>query len=233
MKKIYIVRHGQSHTNAGGHLMPNADIPLTELGHRQAKEVADWLLQTIKDDGEAISSINVSKYLRTQLTAEPLVELTGLEPRVIDGLQEFNYLAFENIEHMKVAEVLEMANRYWEEQAPEYINGIEYCKSDDEKSNNPESFQQFEQRTGKVLEVLHSLEDGTHVVYSHGLWISMLIWKILAQPVNDNKAMQNFRHFELSIRARNCEVFLLTLEADKTPAITKVRTRQDNSYNAI
>ncbi len=233
MKKIYIVRHGQSHSNAGGHVMLNAEIPLTELGHNQAKEVADWLMETIKNDGETISSISVSKYLRTHLTAEPLVALTGLKPRVIDGLQEFNYLAFENIEHMKVAEILEMASRYWEEQSPEYINGIEYCKADDENSNNPESFQQFEQRTSKVLEELHSLADGTHVVYSHGLWISMLIWKILAQPVDSNQAMQNFRHFEMSIRARNCEVFLLTLEEGKTPAITKVRTRQDDSYNAI
>ncbi len=213
MKKIYIVRHGQSHTNAGGKAMPNADIPLTELGQQQAVAVADWLLQTTD---KHIDSIGVSKYLRTQQTAQPLVEKTALTPTIIEGLQEFNYLCFETIKGKTVKERMQIAERYWLEQTPNFIDG-----GDDTEA---ESFAMFVQRTQKVLTHLQTLEDGTHVLYTHGLWISMLIWIILAQPTDSNQAMQNFRQFELSIRAKNCEVFLLSLQEGFLPAISKVRT---------
>ena len=74
MKNIHLVRHAQSHANAGGHAMPNADIPITALGQEQAKQVADWLLETLGDD---IASISVSEYLCTQQTAQYLLEKTG------------------------------------------------------------------------------------------------------------------------------------------------------------
>ncbi len=213
MKKIYIVRHGQSHTNAGGDAMPNTEIPLTELGQQQAIAVADWLLQ--KTD-KNIRSIGVSKYLRTQQTAQPLIDKTTLNPTIIEGLQEFNYLCFKTIKDKTVEERLQLATRYWLEQGPDFIDGSDETEA--------ESFDMFVQRTKQVLSHLHTLEDGTHVLYSHGLWISMLIWIILAQPTDSNQSMQNFRQFELSIRAKNCEVFLLTLQEDCLPAITKVRT---------
>ncbi len=213
MKKIYIVRHGQSHTNAGGKAMPNAEIPLTELGQQQAVSVADWLLQATNKN---ICSIGVSKYLRTQQTAQPLVEKTALTPTIIEGLQEFNYLCFETIKGKTVEERMQIAERYWLKQAPDFIDG-----GDDTQAEN---FAMFVQRTQKVLTQLQRLEDGIHVLYSHGLWISMLIWIILAQPTDNNEAMQKFRQFELSIRAKNCEVFLLTLQKDCLPAMTKVRS---------
>ncbi len=213
MKKIYIVRHGQSHTNAGGKAMPNAEIPLTELGQQQAVEVADWLLQETNKD---IRSIGISKYLRTQQTAQPLIDKTALNPIIIEGMQEFNYLRFEKIRNKTVKERLQIAERYWLEQSPDFIDGGDNTEA--------ESFEMFVQRTQKVLTHLQTLEDGTHVLYSHGLWISMLIWIILTQPTDSNQAMQNFRQFELSIRAKNCEVFLLTLQENCLPAITKVRS---------
>ncbi len=217
MKKFYIVRHGQSHTNAGGDAMPNAEIPLTELGHQQAVAVADWLMEQTHGD---IHSIAVSKYLRTQQTAQPLVDKTALPVKIIDGMQEFNYLCFETIKDKSVDERLQLAERYWLEQAPDYIDGGD-CKE-------AESFAMFTERTKQVLTDLHDFDNGTHVLYSHGLWISMLIWTLLAQPVDSNQAMQNFRQFELSIRAKNTEVFLLTLQEGSTPAITKVRTLDSN-----
>lgn len=222
MKKLYIVRHGQSLSNVGGVAMPNAEIPLTELGQTQSKEVADWIIQ--KTNGH-IDSIMVSEYIRTQLTAEPLISMTNIKPSCIQGLQEFNYLKFDTIKNISITKRLSIANQYWQERTPDYIDGG--------NSNHAESFHNFEQRVSKVLAEWADLADGTHVVYTHGLWISMLIWKILGQPVDSNESMQKFRQFELSIRARNCEVFLLTLQENQSPAITKIRTRTDNNVNPI
>ena len=40
---IYFVRHGQSTANAGGVTMAHAEIPLSDLGRRQAAMVAELL----------------------------------------------------------------------------------------------------------------------------------------------------------------------------------------------
>lgn len=37
MKSLYFIRHGESLANAGSTPLPNADIPLTEKGHIQAR----------------------------------------------------------------------------------------------------------------------------------------------------------------------------------------------------
>lgn len=210
MKQIYLIRHGQSVSNAGGEAQLNAQIALTELGHQQAFEVAEWLIKTLGEGG--IDSINVSKFLRTQQTAAPLVNKTGITPTVIDNLQEFDYLSFKKMQGIGLDKRWEMAQAYWLEKEPEALDG-----------EDAESYQQFCERVTKVLEHFNTFKSGNHVVYTHGLWISMLIWQILGQPNSNNESMRKFRQFEMSIRARNCEVFLLTLNDNHPPAITKVR----------
>ncbi len=70
MKKIYLIRHAQSESNAGVAIRPNHEINITELGKTQANELADWLQQHID---EPITDIFISRYLRTQQTAEPFL----------------------------------------------------------------------------------------------------------------------------------------------------------------
>lgn len=210
MKQIYLIRHGQSLSNAGGDAQPNAHIELTELGKRQAREVAAWLSEAVTDE---VNSINVSKFIRTHQTAKPFVEMTGIEPTIIEGLHEFDYLSFNKIDGTSLAQRRQMADDYWVIREPQELEG-----------EDAESYQAFCDRVGRVLEHFKTLEDGNHVVYTHGLWISMLIWQLLGQPNDTNDNMRKFRQFELSIRARNCEVFLLTLKDGHPPAITKVRS---------
>lgn len=217
MKNIHLVRHAQSHANAGGHAMPNADIPITALGQEQAKQVADWLLETLGDD---IASISVSEYLRTQQTAQYLLEKTGFQPTIIEGLQEFNYLNFADIEHKTSSEIRDLADNYWLTFEPDTL---------DEKG--AENFNQFVARVKQVQAYFDNLPDGNHVVFTHGLWISMLIWLMLGQPTDNNIAMQKYRQFEMAIRPKNCDVWQLTLSDNASPAITKVRSRAVTTPN--
>ena len=210
MKQIYLIRHGQSTSNAGGEAQPNHEIELTDLGHSQAREVADWLTDTLGDD---IGSIHVSKFVRTHLTAQPIVQKTGIEPKIIEGLEEFDYLSFDKIAGTSLDTRLQIAEDYWLSHHPDSLTG-----------DDAESFRDFYNRVGSVLEHFKTLEEGSHVVFTHGLWMSMLIWRILGQPGESNSDMRKFRQFEMSIRARNCEVFLLTLTDNHPPAISKVRS---------
>lgn len=215
MKQIYLVRHGQSTSNAGGEAQPNAQIELTELGQQQVAEVADWLEKTL---GDSVDAVHFSRFIRTQQTAQPYIDKVGIEPNLIEGLQEFDYLSFNKTNGTTFATRLQMAEEYWLRQDPRHADG-----------EDAESFHEFCERVEGVLEHFKALPDGKHVVFTHGLWMSMLIWQILGQPCVDNRHLQKFRQFELSIRPRNCEVFLLTLSEENIPAITKVRTCADTA----
>lgn len=210
MKQIYLVRHGQSTSNAGGEAQPNAQIELTELGQQQVAQVADWLEQRL---GDSVDGVHFSRFIRTQQTAQPFIDKVGLKPNLIEGLQEFDYLSFQKTQGTTFAQRLQMADEYWLSQDPRHADGVD-----------AESFHAFYERVAGVLEHFKRLPDGNHVVFTHGLWMSMLVWQILGQPCIDNSHLQKFRQFELSIRPRNCEVLLLTLHDGQPPAITKVRT---------
>ncbi|WP_227431103.1 histidine phosphatase family protein [Psychrobacter sp. I-STPA6b] len=221
MKKIYLVRHGQSHSNAGGEAMINADIPLTELGQHQAEQVAYWLYETL---GDNIDSIMVSKFLRTHQTAKPLVDKLGITPTIVEGLQEFDYLSFAKIDGTTLEERRQMAEDYWLTHSPDEMHG-----------GDAETYHNFCGRVEQVLAYFRQLPTGNHVAFTHGLWISMLIWQILGQTKDGNRTMQKFVQFERPIRTKNCEVFCLTLLDDNDvingidamslpPMITKVRS---------
>ena len=214
MKKIYLVRHGQSTANAGGEAQPNAEIELTDLGRQQAQGVAEWVEQTLGND---IKSVCISNYLRTLQTAQPLLAKLNIKPKVIEGLQEFDLIGFSKLQGTSFKERMALTEAYWQGADPAVPN-----------ADDAESFLQFYQRIPQVLQQFQSFEAGNHVAYTHGYWISMLIWYLLGLPAKQPEDVTKFRQFELSIRAQNGEVFCLTLPETKNtdnyaPTITKVR----------
>lgn len=88
--RLLLMRHAQTPSNMG-HLL-DTSVPgpdLTALGRQQARDVADLLA------GEAIDAVFASSLLRTQLTAQPLLDRLGLELRVRPGLREISAGDFE------------------------------------------------------------------------------------------------------------------------------------------
>jgi probable phosphoglycerate mutase len=80
---LLLVRHGETASNIERKLdtaMPGP--PLTELGHKQARELADTLA------GEDIAAVYASIGLRAQQTAAPTAERLGLPVQILDGIQE-------------------------------------------------------------------------------------------------------------------------------------------------
>ncbi len=70
--RIYLVRHGESEGNKRRSFLGHTDLPLTELGHRQAQAAADYL------ENVDIDVIYASDLLRAYMTAEHIAEKKGL-----------------------------------------------------------------------------------------------------------------------------------------------------------
>lgn len=87
-QEIIIVRHGQSAGNvardaaeAAGHAVidvatRDCDVPLSELGERQASALGEWL----KDNHLAPSAVFTSPYLRSQQTTTLALRTAGFSP---------------------------------------------------------------------------------------------------------------------------------------------------------
>jgi broad specificity phosphatase PhoE len=92
--KLYILRHGQSAGNVArdlaeseGHEMitlkhRDADVPLSELGIRQAEAAADWLAS--RPDEERPNLILSSPFVRAHQTAAIIASALGIEERSIE-----------------------------------------------------------------------------------------------------------------------------------------------------
>ncbi len=76
MSKIYIARHGQNEDNANFILNGHRDLPLTELGRRQARELATG----IQKAGLTFDKVYSSPLCRAFETAEIVCKELGLLP---------------------------------------------------------------------------------------------------------------------------------------------------------
>lgn len=213
MKKIYLIRHAQSEANAGQAVRPNHEINITEQGNAQATDLSQWLTDNIK---EPITDIFVSQYVRTHQTAQPYLQSSARTPTVLDDLHEFNFLDFDTIKALSFADIRVIADDFWTTH-PTY-----------QASDVTESFEQFVQRVKTVRVYFDSLSDGTYIVFTHGMWIGMLVWQLLLGDSPRLYHMQKFREFELATRPKNCEVFLLT-----HAGISKVLVRNDGQDDEI
>lgn len=82
--RLLLVRHGETASNIERVLdtLPPGP-PLTELGHKQARELADSLKRS-----EQIVAVYASVATRAQQTALPTAQRFGLEVQVLEGVHE-------------------------------------------------------------------------------------------------------------------------------------------------
>lgn len=213
MKKIYLIRHAQSESNAGQTVRPNHQINITDVGKTQAQELADWLSANVT---EPVTEIFVSQYLRTHQTAQPYLQSTKRTAIVIDELHEFNFLDFDTIKDLSFDDIRVIADEFWQQHSAHRASEL------------TDSFEHFVARVQKVRAYFDALPDGTYLVFTHGMWIGMLIWQLLLGDSPRLYNMKKFREFELATRPKNCEVLLLA------PAgIKKVWVRNDGQDDEI
>ena len=90
--KLYVARHGETGWNALNKVCGRTDVPLTELGVKQAEALADRV------EGLGIDLIISSPMARALDTARPAARRLGLPILTDDRLIEQNYGIFEGVD---------------------------------------------------------------------------------------------------------------------------------------
>ena len=116
-ERLWLVRHGQSHGNVARDAAHEAglpvidlelrdvDVPLSELGHRQAEATGRWFAAL--PEGDKPEVILSSPYVRSRQTAEAICEAGGLaggaKPTVLDErLREREFGVFDGLTTMGI-----------------------------------------------------------------------------------------------------------------------------------
>jgi len=93
MTRICLVRHGETDWNAGKRIQGQIDIPLSALGHAQARATGN----TLKDEGFA--AIYASDLIRARQTAEATAHLAQLPLQLDPGFRERHYGVFQGLNY--------------------------------------------------------------------------------------------------------------------------------------
>lgn len=91
-KKLYFTRHGQTIWNVENKICGATDIALTELGHQQAIEAG----QKILEEKLPIDQILASPLMRAADTARHISEITGIPMKIEPRLKEQNFGKYES-----------------------------------------------------------------------------------------------------------------------------------------
>lgn len=84
MTRLILIRHGESEANLDALVAGHYDVPLSELGVKQARETAEHL------SSEQIDAVYSSDLCRASATAKPHAELRGLPVIEMRELREMN-----------------------------------------------------------------------------------------------------------------------------------------------
>lgn len=177
---IVFVRHGQPQWAVDRITQPDPD--LTEKGELQARHAAD----RIASDHKPATELIVSPARRSQQTAEPVAEATGLEPVTIGDLVEVKMPNWEGVTEASVIEIFKNSRHRTPEQWWDGLAG-------------GESFRTFHNRVTSALDLLlaergvvrdeddprlwHVNEDpGRIVIVAHGGTNSVCLTHLLGIP---------------------------------------------------
>ncbi|MFN2478388.1 MAG: bifunctional RNase H/acid phosphatase [Pseudonocardiaceae bacterium] len=90
--RLLVLRHGQTEHSAQRRYSGRADLPLTELGERQAAAAAARLAST-----NGVAAVVSSPLLRARQTAQPVADALSVPLTVHDGLIETDFGAWEGL----------------------------------------------------------------------------------------------------------------------------------------
>lgn len=166
---LYFVRHGQTPANANNQFAGITDVPLDELGMKQAERVGNRFREF------EIDAIVSSPLQRAHYTAQAIGSPTGLTPILMDGLKEID---FGDAEMMTLNEIL--AN---------YAHLTELLGDRNDimmQWPNGESRHGFHERVLTTVDaILQEYENQRVAVVCHGGVISSILGHLEDGPRND------------------------------------------------
>src|SRR5205823_4115506 len=118
MPTIFLIRHGESQSNAGLPTTYPKGVKLTERGLEQAECIARYLKSRIPLD-----LIVTSPYQRTKQTAAPTKSRFPSVPQVEWPVKEFTYLSTWQEVNSTIEDRRQWVEAYWELSNPFYVDG--------------------------------------------------------------------------------------------------------------
>lgn len=95
--RLCLVRHGETVWNAERRVQGQLDVPLSSVGHAQARATANALAQ----ESSPVCAIYASDLVRALHTAEAAAHLLGLPIRRLAGLRERHYGVLQTLTYAK------------------------------------------------------------------------------------------------------------------------------------
>ena len=191
MKNIWLIRHGESLSNVGERTNYPHLVGLTSRGELQACEVADKI--TKKPD-----LVIYTPYIRTQLSAKPLLEKFPTAVTEEWPLQEFTYLNPEKYHGTTRYERKAEKLIYWSKCDPTYSDG-----------DGSESYNDFLARIERGIKQLKN-QNGFVVVYTHGHVIRAMLWYLfLIQIKHDEDRFKRYCHLRQALSIPNGAIIKL------------------------
>ena len=218
MKSIYIVRHGESETNARLHTfcVPDEEVQLTEKGEQQSRFIAE---RAVRLKAEALIS---SPFVRTRDTARLISERTGLS--------------------------IELESLFGERRTPTALVGMKFGTEESdafyrawtstffkqgERVDDGENFDDLKSRARAALEYLEKRPESKIIVVSHGFFLRVLLCYIM---FGEALTPEEVRGVAGSMRTDNTGITLLTHDVmpfhdiDHDIARWRIRAYNDHAH---
>lgn len=163
MKKIFLIRHGQTEANNILRFQGHTDNTLNELGLQQAEKLGRHLSEM------DIKKIYTSDLTRTLQTAAPAAKACGLTIEKVPALKEISFGKWEGLTQTEIkAKWPETIDNFFKHPASTQIEG-------------GESFAQVQERAWQAFQkIVAEQEDNTSIaIVSHGGIVRTLICSML------------------------------------------------------
>lgn len=164
MKRCYLVRHAQTTWNSENRLQGDSDLPLSPLGHEQAKRLAAFFAAS------HVQGIFTSPLQRSQQTAQAIAAGNGhgVRPVVAEGLAEMRLGAWEGLTPDEIEAHFQGLYQRW------------LKKPSSVRIPEAEPLSAFRARVRGTLEkILGAMGEGDYVVVTHGGVIAAVLADLL------------------------------------------------------
>ncbi len=202
---VWLIRHGESLSNAGRSTPGPEFTGLTALGVKQAEAVA-------RAFPRSPSLIVSSKYLRTKQTAQPTVRhFPGAIWEEWPDVHEFTYLSWSHSGGTTEQERQRYVDEFWQRNDPFYADG------------EGETFIQFMSRVTSALERLRFCEKDFIALFTHGYFMRAVWWYLHNRPTRiDSKSMEDFYRLRFALDIPNGAILPIKLQGREDFSIGKL-----------
>lgn len=188
MRRVWLIRHGQSISNANLPTTHPAESELTEQGEAESQQIVGAI-------PEKPDLIVVSPFLRARQTAVPTIE--HFEPVPVEEwpVHEFTYLDPSRYQGTTGEERRPWALTYWKKNDPLH------------KDQEGESFAEMFERIQDTLARLREQTADFIILFGHGLFLRALLWSALTGTTEATpRTMERYSHFVRAVHFPNAAI---------------------------